>query len=59
MKTLSRLLLLVLLLAYLSGCAGTQYSTMGTGSGQQNYRSGCAMMDQQECRNWFYGSGGP
>ena len=59
MKALSRFLLIALILASLSGCAGTQYNTIVTGPGQPNYRSDCGMMDQQECHNWFYGSGGP
>ena len=58
MKTLSRLLLIALFLASLSGCAGT-YTGLEPDSRRLDHPGNCPMMNDQDCRAWFYGSGGP
>ena len=58
MKTLRRLLWIALFLLSLSGCAGT-YTGLETDSGRPDPPGNCPMMNDQDCRAWFYGSGGP
>jgi len=57
MKKLTKFVLIVGILATLSGCAYGTYNTYGLspGPGEPNYLANCPLSDQRECHTWFYG----
>jgi len=59
MNKLTKFVLIVGVLATLSGCAYGTYNTYGGLSpspGEPNYLTNCGPLnDQQQCHTWFYG----
>ena len=60
MRTLTRMTLVALLLAVLSGCGYGTYNRYGSGMGPgpgepPNYLYNCPLNDAKECYTWFYG----
>ena len=60
MKRLTKFVLIVGILATLSGCAYGTYNTHGDGlspgPGEPNYLANCGPLnDNRECHTWFYG----